>query len=121
MPVGDVFSQTPQPGAYAVGGSAVNLQVSAAPAKYTVPDLVTTRTLYSTDFTDIIAAGLTPGTFTPQISSTVGFGYVISQSPAAAAVVAGGSVVNVTYSVGIANNTVPSVVGENRSFCHKQH
>jgi probable HAF family extracellular repeat protein len=114
VPVGDVFSQTPQPGAYAAGGSAVNLQVSAAPAQYSVPDLVTKPTYYSTAYADIIAAGLTPGTFTAQISSTVGFGNVISQSPAAATVVGGGSAVNVTYSLGIANNTVPSVMGENQ-------
>jgi probable HAF family extracellular repeat protein len=116
VPVGDVFSQTPQPGGYAAGGSAVNLQVSAAAAQYSVPDLVTKPTYYSTAYANIIAAGLTPGTFTAQISSTVGFGNVISQSPAAATVVAVASVVNVTYSVGIANNTVPSLVGENQVF-----
>jgi beta-lactam-binding protein with PASTA domain len=116
VPVGDVFSQTPQPGAYAAGGSAVNLQVSAAAVQYTAPDLVTKPTFYSTAFTDIVAAGLTPGTFTAQISSTVGFGNVISQSPAAATVVTGGSVVNVTYSIGIANNTVPNFVGTNQVF-----
>ncbi len=117
VPVGNVFSQTPQPGAYATGGSAVNLQVSAAPAQYTVPDFLTKPTYYSTAYADIIAAGLTPGTFTPQISSAAGFGNVISQSPAAGTVVAGGSAVNVTYSVGIANNTLPtSVVGENQVF-----
>ena len=74
-----------------MGGSAVNLSVSAAAAQYTVPDLVTTRAYFSTAYVDIIAAGLTPGTFTPQISSTVGFGSVISESPAAGSVVAGGS------------------------------
>ena len=116
VPVGDVFSQTPQPGTYAAGGSAVNLQVSAAATQYTVPDLITKLTYYSTAYTDVIAAGLTPGTFTAQISSTVPFGFVISQSPAAATVLAGGSRVNVTYSVGIANNTVPNVVGENQVF-----
>jgi probable HAF family extracellular repeat protein len=116
MLVGDVFSQTPQPGAYAAGGSAVNLQVSAAAAQYTVPDLVTKQTFYSAAYADIIAAGLTPGTFTAQSSSTAGFGNVISESPAAGTVVAGGSAVNVTYSVGIANITVPSVVGENQVF-----
>lgn len=117
VPAGNVFSQTPQPGAYATGGSTVNLQVSAAPAQYTVPDFLTKPTYYSTAYADIIAAGLTPGTFTAQISSAAGFGNVISQSPAAGAVVAGGSAVNVTYSVGIANNTLPpSVVGENQVF-----
>jgi probable HAF family extracellular repeat protein len=115
-PVGDVFSQTPQPGAYAAGGSAVNLQVSAAAAQYTVPDLVTNRAYFSNADADIIAAGLTPGTFTAQISSAVGFGFVISQSPAGGTVVAGGTTVNVTYSVGIANNTVPNFVGENQVF-----
>ncbi|HKW99167.1 MAG TPA: PASTA domain-containing protein [Bryobacteraceae bacterium] len=116
VPVGNVFSQTPLPGAYVAGGSAVNLQVSAAAAQYTVPDLVTNPTPYSTAYTEIIAAGLTPGTFTTQFSSTVPFANVISQSPAAGSVVAGGSVVNVTYSAGIAVATVPSVVGENQVF-----
>jgi beta-lactam-binding protein with PASTA domain len=116
VPVGAVFSQTPQPGAYVAGGSAVNLQVSAAAAQYTVPDFVTKLTFYSTALTNIIAAGLTPGTFTAQISSTVPFGNVISESPAAGAVVPGGSAVNVTYSVGIANNTVPNLVGDNQVF-----
>ena len=116
MPVGDVFSQTPQPGAYAAGGSAVNLQVSAPAAQYTVPDLVTKQTFYSTANADIIEAGLTPGTFTSQVSSTVGYGNVISESPAAGTVVPGGTPVDVTYSVGVANNTIPSVVGENQVF-----
>ena len=116
VPVGDVYSQTPQPGAYAAGGSAVNLQVSAAAAQYTVPDFLTKPTFYSTAYLDIIAAGLTPGTFTAQISSTVGFGNVISESPAAGAVVPSGSAVNVTYSIGIANNTVPNLVGDNQVF-----
>src|SRR5208283_5003419 len=106
VPAGNVFSLTPQPGAYATGGSTVNLQVSAAPAQYTVPDFLTKPTYYSTAYADIIAAGLTPGTFTAQISSAAGFGNVISQSPAAGAVVAGGSAVNVTYSVGIATNSI---------------
>jgi len=119
VPVGDVFSQTPQPGAYAAGGSAVNLQVSAAAAQYTVPALVypTNPIYYSTAYVDIVAAGLTPGTFTAQLSSTVPFGYVISESPAAGTVVAGGSVVNVTYSAGTPlypGNAVPSVVGEDQ-------
>src|SRR6202041_190108 len=97
VPVGNVFSKPPQPGAYATGGSAVNLQVSAAAAQYTVPDFVTKPAYYSTAYADIIAAGLTTGTFTAQISSTVSSDYVISQSPAPGAVVAGGSAVNVTY------------------------
>jgi probable HAF family extracellular repeat protein len=116
VPVGNVFSQTPQAGAYAAGGSPVNLQVSAAPAQYTVPDLLTKPTFFSSAYVDIIAAGLTPGTFTAQISSAVPSGNVISQSPAAGAVVAGGSVVNVTYSLGIANNQLLNVVGENQVF-----
>ena len=116
MPVGNVFAQTPQPGAYAAGGSAVNLQVSAAPPQYVVPNLLTTPTYFSTAYADIIAAGLTPGTFTRQVSSTVGFGFVISQNPAAGTVVAGGSAVNVTYSIGLANNTIPSFVGDTQAL-----
>jgi beta-lactam-binding protein with PASTA domain len=116
VPVGVVFSQTPQPGAYAAGGSAVNLQVSAAPAQFTVPDLVTKPTFFSSAYADILGAGLTPGTFTAQISSAVPSGNVISQSPAPGSVVAGDSLVNVTYSMGIANNQLPGVVGENQVF-----
>ncbi|MGA2810464.1 MAG: PASTA domain-containing protein [Candidatus Acidiferrum sp.] len=118
MPAGDVFSQTPQPGAYAADGSAVNLQVSSVPGHYTVPDLVTNRTYYSTASADIVAAGLTPGAFTADMSSTVPYGDVISESPAAGMVVAPGSPVNVTYSVGNAFSTisVPSVAGETQAF-----
>jgi probable HAF family extracellular repeat protein len=117
MPVGDVFSQTPQPGSYAASGSAVNLQVSAAAPQYTVPDFLTKSTYYTTALMDITAAGLIPGVFTAQ-SATVPPGYVISQNPAAGTVVAGGSGVNVTYSLGdiFTYLTVPSVVGENQVF-----
>jgi probable HAF family extracellular repeat protein len=120
IPAGNVFSQTPAPGAYAAGGSAVNLQVSAAPAQYIVPNLLTPQTYYSTASANIVAAGLTPGTFTAEISSAVTYGYVISQTPAADTVVAAGSPVNVTYSLGngYPGNliTVPNVVGENQAF-----
>ncbi|MGB2973068.1 MAG: PASTA domain-containing protein, partial [Candidatus Competibacter sp.] len=56
-------------------------------------------------------AGLTVGNVTPQTSSTVPAGTVISQNPAAGAAVARGSAVNLVVSSGPPPATVPNVVG----------
>lgn len=60
---------------------------------------------------DILAASLTVGTVTSASSDTVANGLIISQSPAALALVAPGSTVNLVISSGPATIAVPNVVG----------
>jgi beta-lactam-binding protein with PASTA domain len=106
---GDVLSQNPAAGTYATAGSPVSLYVSSGSSQYLVPAL--SGTGYGGAAIAITAAGLTLGTFTEELSSTVSQGLVISQSPASGTAVAAGTPVNVIYSGGANLVAVPNVVG----------
>jgi probable HAF family extracellular repeat protein len=64
----------------------------------------------------LTAAGLTVGTITPMLSSTVGTYSLISQDPAAGAFVVVGTPVNVVFSSGPQLIPVPDLVGQWQSF-----
>jgi len=109
-PVGEVFLQSPGPGIYLTAGSTVALFVSSGEPQYIVPDLSTTNYINAANM--ITAAGLTVGTFTTAPSSTLSFGFDISQTPAAGTVVPPGTPVNLVYSAGSHLYPVPNVVGQ---------
>ncbi len=96
---GDVISQSPAAGAMVAPGSTVNLVVSTGPCPVAVP------TAASCD--DITAAGLVCNLI-EECSDTVAQGDVISQSPAAGAMVAPGSTVNLVVSIGPCPVAVPT-------------
>jgi 6-phosphogluconolactonase (cycloisomerase 2 family) len=102
VPSGSVISQNPAAAASVASGSAVNLTVSTGPAQAAVPNVVGTTQAAAT--TAITGAGLVLGTVTTASSGTVASGSVISQSPAAAIMVAPGSAVNLTVSSGAATS-----------------
>jgi 6-phosphogluconolactonase (cycloisomerase 2 family) len=95
---GSVISQNPAAAAYVASGSAVNLTVSSGPAQVAVPNEVGTTTQAAV--LTLTNAGLKIGTVTMTTSATVAPGHVISQNPAAATMVAPGSTVDLTVSVG---------------------
>jgi len=103
-----VLSQNPAPPGSVDEGSAVDLVVSKGPAAI-VPNVV--DQMEAAARTAIVDAGLTVGTVTPENSSTVLEGAVISQNPTAGAEVAPGSEVNLVVSLGPVQVTVPDVVG----------
>ena len=112
VPVGEVMSQTPAAGAEVAAGTAVNLEVSKGPAPAgdkEVPNVV--GMTQAAAETALLAAQLTLGTVTEAFSATVPAGQVISQNPAAGAMVAENTPVNLTVSKGPAPVTVPDVVG----------
>jgi uncharacterized repeat protein (TIGR03803 family) len=86
--VGNVINQNPAAGSSVASGSAVNLLISLGYPQVAVPNVVgDTLSVAMTAINDAGTAtnnaGLTVGTVTPQSSSTVAVGNVISQSPAA--------------------------------------
>jgi PASTA domain len=86
------------------------LALSSGPPTMTVPNAVGSPQDAAT--TAIRAAKLMVGTVTPQTSDTVASGIVISQDPASATSVSGGSPVNLVISSGPQQAvTVPNVVG----------
>ena len=102
VPSGSVVSQTPAAATMVTSASAVNLTVSSGPAQVAVPNVVGMTQAAAT--TSITGAGLTLGTVTVAGSATVVSGSVISQSPAAATMVAPASAVNLTVSGGPATS-----------------
>ncbi len=98
VPVDDVISQNPAGGASVAPNSAVDLVVSLGPVPVVVPDVVSQA--QATAEADIVAAGLTVGTVTTQISDTVPAGDVISQIPVSGTNVALGSTVDLFVSSG---------------------
>jgi len=98
---GSVISESPAAGAVVASGSTVNVVVSDDVA---VPNLVGTTQSGATSA--ISGAGLIMGTVTQQSSSTVAFGDVISESPAAGSYVPPSSTVNLLVSSG--NSVVSS-------------
>jgi beta-lactam-binding protein with PASTA domain len=112
IPAGNVISQSAAAETSMPPGSAIDLVVSSGP---TVPNVV--GMTQSAAQTAITNAGLTIGSpVTQQYSSTVPAGQVISQTPAAGASVASGTVVNLTVSRGPQPVvSVPNVVGMTES------
>jgi probable HAF family extracellular repeat protein len=113
-PPGYVLSQNPAPGNYATAGSTVSLTVASDPTQFIVPDLSATNAALG--YEAIATAGLTVGSFTTAVSSTVSQGLLISQTPAAGTIVAPGSAVNAVYSAGSHLYPVPNVVGQGQDL-----
>src|SRR5262249_61080717 len=98
VPTGSVISQNPAAGGSIAPGSAVALVISSGPPPVTVPNVVgLTQGAASTAITN---AGLMVGAVTTATSATVPAGSVISQTPAAGAVVASDSSVALLVSSG---------------------
>ncbi|MGH9254315.1 MAG: PASTA domain-containing protein, partial [Vicinamibacterales bacterium] len=95
---GLVISQTPAANSQVPPGSAVALVVSSGPAPVAVPNVV--GLTQAAAQTAIVAATLTVGTVTPQASTTVAEGLVISQTPLPGASVLPGSAVALVVSTG---------------------
>src|SRR5205814_1333898 len=93
--VGVVISENPAANTQAASGSAVNLVVSGG---VTVPNVVGQQ--QAAAGTTLTNAGLVVGTVTMQASGTVAAGAVISQNPAAASHVNGGTAVALVVSTG---------------------
>jgi beta-lactam-binding protein with PASTA domain len=113
-PPGYVLSQNPSPGTYATAGSTVSLTVAAGPTKFIVPDLSGTNAALGVQA--LATAGLSMGSFTTALSTTVSQSLFISQSPAAGTTVAPGSPVNAVYSAGSHLYPVPNVVGQGQDI-----
>jgi len=118
VPIGNVISESPAAGTPVNGGTAVNLVISSG---VTVPNVVGATQTAAT--TAITGAGLALGTVTTASSSTVPYGNVISESPAAGTPVNGGTAVNLVVSSGrAATSTVvitsltPALYGQMITF-----
>src|SRR4051812_7432711 len=109
VPSGSVISQNPAAATQVVSGSAVALVVSSGPAQVAVPNVVGLTQAAAT--TSITNAGLKVGTITNSASATVPAGSVISQNPVGGTQVASGSSVALVVSSGLAQASVPNVVG----------
>jgi beta-lactam-binding protein with PASTA domain len=101
-----VTAQLPAAGSLVSPGTTVSFVFSSGSQKLVqVPDA-------SGGFSGVTAAGLTVGTITPMLSSTVGKENLISQDPLAGTFVAVGTPVNVVYSAGPQLIPVANVVGQ---------
>jgi beta-lactam-binding protein with PASTA domain len=109
IPAGSVIAQSPAPGTPLNPGSAVNLVISTGPAPVPVPNVVGQTQAVAT--AAITTAGLVLWMVTPQSSSSVPSGEVISESPAAGTLVSPGSAVSMVVSTGPAQVGVPNVLG----------
>jgi YVTN family beta-propeller protein len=87
-----------------------NVSVRPLPSGVAVPNVVGDAQSAATS--TIVGAGLTVGTVTPQTSSTVVPGVVISQNPASAAFLGSSAAVNLVVSNGVA---VPDVAGQTQA------
>ncbi len=95
---GQVFRQDPPTGTVLNRGDTVSYWVSTGKPQATVPDLSGKTQTVATDA--ITSAGLKLGTVTPQPSTTVPSGEVISQDPAAGKTVDKGTTVSIVVSTG---------------------
>jgi len=114
---GNVISQSPAAATNVSAGSSVSLTISSGPtsAQVAVPNVVGLTQAAAT--TAISAVGLIVGGFSSGPNSTVPYGTVAGEYPAAGAMVASGSAVSLTVSSGSASAppTVPNVVGLTQS------
>ena len=95
---GQVFRQDPAPDTVLNRGDTVSYWVSTGKPQATVPDL--SNMTQSAATSAITSAGLKLGTVTPQTSTTVPSGEVISQDPAAGKKVDKGATVSIVVSSG---------------------
>ena len=109
---GVVTSQTPEQGAQAAKGSAVDLWVAQAPLGVAVPDVSGLRQAAAS--TALVNAGLV-AKFVSQSSRSVAVGLVIDQNPSAGVTVQAGATVTVHVSTGAATTIVPNVVGKTQA------
>jgi eukaryotic-like serine/threonine-protein kinase len=107
VPPGTVVSQSPPSGTAAARGSRVTLTVARGPSKVQVPDL-SDMTLAQAQ-TALSAVNLGLGSKTPQASDTVAQGLIISQSPLKGTKVAQNTLVDVVYSSGPSQVSLPDV------------
>jgi beta-lactam-binding protein with PASTA domain len=98
VPAGAVISQSPSGGTSLGYGSSVDLLVSLGPLMMTVPGV--SGLSQAAAEAAILAADLVVGTVTPQTSSTIPAGEVISQDPAAGTSVSPGTAVDLVVSLG---------------------
>ena len=98
VPAGQVFKQDPPADASVNRGDTVTYWVSSGKPQVTVPDL-SNRTQADAE-SAIAGAGLKLGSVTPEASTTVPAGSVISQDPPAGQKVDKGSKVNIVVSTG---------------------
>ncbi|MEJ5254861.1 MAG: Stk1 family PASTA domain-containing Ser/Thr kinase [Acidimicrobiales bacterium] len=109
VPAGQVFDQTPAPGAQVERDSVVTLRVSAGLGQAEVPDVVGRTEAAARSL--IENAGFVPDVRQRQ-DDTVPVGQVISQDPPARTKAQRGSAVTIVVSSGPAPVKVPNVVGQ---------
>ena len=106
VPEFNVISQYLPAGSVVNPGTAINIVFSSGSQQLVqVPDA-------HAGIAPFLAAGLTVGTVTPMLSSTVGKDFVISQDPAVGSFAVVGTPVNVVLSAGPQAIPVPNVVGQ---------
>ena len=111
IPSGRIMSQSVAGGSLINLNTSIDLVVSVGPPMVSVPNVVgMTETAAESAIT---GTGLAVGSFNSVYSNTVQTTYIISQNPPAGTLVAGGSSVDLTTSLGPvpATMTVPNVVG----------
>jgi beta-lactam-binding protein with PASTA domain len=106
-----IFTGTPGGGASGTMPFTVSVPAGASPV--TVPNEV--GQTQATATSGITGLGLTIGTVTMASSSTVASGKVIAESPSSGTQVASGSAVSLVVSTGLAQVTVPNVVGDTQN------
>src|SRR6185503_9173312 len=109
VPEGLIISQDPAGGTQVAPGTAVALVVSSGPVRAQVPDVV--GMTQPAAAAAIVAAQLTVGSVTTASSTVIAAGAVISETPAAGALVDPGSAVDLVVSSGPPQVAVPNVVG----------
>ncbi|MBX3180387.1 MAG: PASTA domain-containing protein [Candidatus Hydrogenedentes bacterium] len=107
-PVGEVIGQHPLAGTLILLGSAVDIEISGGLAFVAVPAVTGMHS--ATAGAAIAGAGLRVGTVA-RVESNNPAGEVLSQSPAAGAIVSANSAVDLTVSEGAATVEVPDITG----------
>lgn len=107
---GVVISQEPGPGVLVTGEDTASFAVSDGPAKRAVPD-VSGLSIEGAAF-QLGKAGLTIGVITPTDDAAAVIGSVLRTDPAAGAVVARDTVVNLAQAAGPPPVAVPPLVGQ---------
>ena len=110
---GNVISQNPSFGASVVPGTSIALVISLGPVPVSVPDVVgQPQFMAQWVFTFF---GLKSEIVTTEHSASVAAGSVISQNPVAGALVAPGTSIALTVSLGPVPVSVPNVVGQSQA------
>jgi beta-lactam-binding protein with PASTA domain len=99
MAEGNVYSQNPPGNALAKPGASVDLVISTGPCPIPAPDVVSLALFTAT--TDVTSAGLVLGTVAEQYHASIPADQVIGQEPAAGAIAAPGSPVDLAVSLGL--------------------